>query len=153
MNEDHFIISWKTKFQFFFLNAFLTKKKILYSILWIGQLFSKISVFCNKLILKTRIKVTVHPLSPPTLLLVTTKYRGTPCPGACFEEKWKVNEILNIYTEFWKYGHQMSADRLRKSDPYRILSSIKTCDTVVCAAKWFNGFVVTLFCEVLFITL
>ena len=79
------ILSLKRKFRFCLAKKCVFDKKIsqtsgisenIYSILW----FSGKGRFCNKLILKTRVKIEVHPLSPPTLFLVssnTTNFRGT----------------------------------------------------------------------------
>ena len=48
------------------------------SILSIGYpALQTIKRFCNKRILKIRVKVEEHPLSPPTMFLVTTNFRDT----------------------------------------------------------------------------
>ena len=44
--------------------------------LFFFSFFQKKKRFCNKLILKTRVKVEVHPLSSPSLFLATANFRG-----------------------------------------------------------------------------
>ena len=49
-------------------------------------------LFCNKLILKTTVKVQVHPLNPPTLLGATS---GATCFGEL--QGKKSDEASNVY--------------------------------------------------------
>ena len=102
MNEDHFKL--KNKFSIFLVkNVFLTKiHKFLefhqISILTLGYPgFQKKKCFCDKPILKTRVKVNMHPLSPPTRIPVTIKFWGIHTLNTCSEkmERGNTMKLLN----------------------------------------------------------
>ena len=121
MNEDHFKVK----------NVFLTKiYKFLefrqISILTLGYPgFQKKKCFCDKPILKTRVKVNMHPLSPPTRIPVTIKFWGIRTLNTCSEkmERGNTMKLLNWMhelmfstagPEIWKFNIRMSADMMSK---------------------------------------
>ena len=53
--------------------------------------FQKKKHFSNELILKPRVKVNMQPLSPPTLFLVTTNFRGIPVLSHVLEKSKETN--------------------------------------------------------------
>ena len=86
MNEEH--LKAESKFSIFSVkkkkNAFWTKNHEFLELINTSSLFlgypgfhkKILKRFCNKLILKTRVKVNVYPLCLPTRFHVATNFRG-----------------------------------------------------------------------------
>ena len=85
-------------------NAFLTEKHEFLEFRQTSMLtfgypgFQKKKRFREKMILKIGIKVNVHPLSPPTRILVTTTFRGIRTLTHVLE-KGKTMKLLNLMHE------------------------------------------------------
>ena len=57
--------------------------------------FQKKKRFCDKCIFKTRVKVIVHPVGPPTQILVTMNFRGACLGKREIDEIFALNARLN----------------------------------------------------------